>query len=521
MAGVEPTGDTTARLLQLVRNMVPQFADRLTLETSLADLGFDSLQRIEMQALIEEHFGGRFPEHVGPELETLEEIVAAIDCYLGQSIEPVATEEVEIPPENYRLELLPEYEALREKLDMLEAAGIGNPFFNAHEGVTTDTAIVDGRKMINYSSYNYLGMSGHPVVGQAAKEAIDRYGTSTSASRLVSGEKSVHRELERALADMMAVEDAIVFVGGHATNETVVGHLFGRGDLVLHDALAHNSIVQGCILSGAARRPFPHNDWRALDRLLADLRHKYRRVLIAIEGVYSMDGDFPDLPKFIEVKRRHKAILMIDEAHSTGVLGRHGRGISEHFDVDTREVDIWMGTLSKAFGSCGGYIAGPKQLVEYLKYTAPGFVFSCGLTPPGAAAALAALRLVEDEPERVAQLQDRARLFLTLARERGLNTGLSKGTAVVPVIIGNSMYSLQLSRALHERGINVHPILYPAVEESASRLRFFISCCHTEEQIRYTVDAVAEELAAIDATYINPLRDRATTRAPLEGLPAR
>ncbi|HEX3869151.1 MAG TPA: aminotransferase class I/II-fold pyridoxal phosphate-dependent enzyme, partial [Pirellulales bacterium] len=290
---------------------------------------------------------------------------------------------------------------------------------------------------------------------------------------------------------------SIVYVGGHSTNETTIGHLFGPGDLILHDALAHNSIIQGCILSGARRRPFPHNDWRAVDQLLTDLRGEYRRVLIAIEGVYSMDGDIPDLPRFVEVKKRHKTFLMVDEAHSIGSLGDHGRGIGEYHRVGPSDVDLWMGTLSKSFGSCGGYIAGCKAVVEYLKYTAPGFVFSVGISPSNAAAALASIRLLENEPHRVAQLHDRARLFLSLAKEAGLNTGLSKDSPVVPIIIGNSMQSLALSRALTRRGVNVQPILYPAVEEKAARLRFFLTSNHTPEQIRYSVAAVAEELQKI------------------------
>ncbi len=163
------------------------------------------------------------------------------------------------------------------------------------------------------------------------------------------------------MPDFLGTEDAITFVSGHGTNETTIGHLFGPGDLILHDSLAHNSIVQGSILSGARRWPFPHNDWQTLDHLLGELRHEYRRVLVAIEGIYSMDGDFPDLPQFIEVKKRHKALLFIDEAHSIGVMGPHGRGIGEHFDVEPSDVDIWMGTISKALGSCGGYIAGNKR----------------------------------------------------------------------------------------------------------------------------------------------------------------
>jgi 7-keto-8-aminopelargonate synthetase-like enzyme len=218
--------------------------------------------------------------------------------------------------------------------------------------------------------------------------------------------------------------------------------------------------------------------------------------------VYSMDGDYPELPPFIEVKKKHKALLMIDEAHSLGALGKTGRGITEHFGVNPRDVDLLMGTLSKAMGSCGGYIAGAKELVEYLKYTSPGFVFSCGLPPSGAAAALAALRLLQREPNRVARLQSNARLFLTLAKERGLNTGMSNNTPVVPIITGNSLQALMLSRAMFDRGISVQPILYPAVEEEKARLRFFITSAHSEEQIRHTVDVLTEEIAKIDPRHL-------------------
>jgi len=202
------------------------------------------------------------------------------------------------------------------------------------------------------------------------------------------------------------------------------------------------------------------------------------------------------------VKKKHKALLMIDEAHSLGALGKTGRGLTEHYGVNPRDVDLLMGTLSKAMGSCGGYIAGSKELVEYLKYTSPGFVFSCGLPPAGAAAALASLRLLQQQPERVERLQSNSRLFLTLAKERGLNTGMSNNTAVVPIITGNSLHALILSRAMFERGISVQPILYPAVEEEKARLRFFITSSHTEEQLRHTINVLTEEIAKIDPRHL-------------------
>jgi len=281
----------------------------------------------------------------------------------------------------------------------------------------------------------------------------------------------------------------------------VIGHVVGPGDLVLHDALAHNSLLQGAILSGARRRPFPHNDGAAAEAILAQVRTQYRRVLVVIEGISSMDGDYADLPQFVGLAKRNKALLMVDETHSIGVMGPQGRGIGEHFGVAAKDVDLWMGTLSEAFGSCGGYIAGSATLVRWLKYTAPGFVHSVGLPPAAAGAALGAIELLRREPERVAKLRDNARLFLQLAKEAGLDTGLSADTAIVPVILGNSTNAIRLSRALFTRGINVQPILYPAVEEKASRLRFFITSRHSHDQIRRTIAAVQEELAKIDPAY--------------------
>lgn len=493
---------TAEQVLEEVRRVAKERARGLSLDSNITELGLDSLERMEILAGIEERFGARFPEEVLSQMETCREVVDGVERYLINRLGEEKTGP-DLPAEVYRFDCFPEYVRLKQNLELTEATGLGNPFFAVHERVTNDTTQIAGREYINFSSYNYVGMSGDPQVTQAVKEAVDRFGTSVSASRLVSGEKTIHRELERGLADFLGVEDAIVLVGGHSTNETTIGHLFGPGDLILHDALAHNSIIMGCKLSGARRRPFPHNDWKAVDQLLTDLRDEYRRVLIAIEGVYSMDGDITPLPKFIEVKKRHKAFLMVDEAHSIGTLGDTGRGVGEHFHINPTDVDIWMGTLSKTFGSCGGYIAGCKALVEYLKYTAPGFVYSVGLSPPNTAAALASLRVLEAEPERVHTLRARAKLFLELAKAKGLNTGMSKDSPVVPIIIGNSLHALMLSKQLKARGINVQPILYPAVEEKAARLRFFITCCHTPEQIRTTVDACAEELAKISPEYLS------------------
>ncbi len=506
-----------------VRRIAKERAGQLTLDTNIVELGLDSLERMEIVASLEEAFGARFPEQVLPQIETCREVSEAIldhmpvrDQLWNQLSDPHQTQAggtsappaAEIPVDAYDIAQFPEVRALEQNFAMVREAGLENPYFSLHEGLTNDRTVIGGREMISWATYNYLGMSGDPEVTAASKAAIDRFGTSVSASRLVSGEKTIHQELEREIARFVGAEDAVTFVGGHATNETVIGHVVGPGDLVLHDALAHNSLLQGAVLSGARRRPFPHNDFDAAEKLLAQMRGQYRRVLIVIEGIYSMDGDFSELPKFIAIAKRHRALLMVDEAHSIGVMGPRGRGIGEHFGVNPADVDLWMGTLSKALGSCGGYIAGSKTLVRWLKYTVPGFVYSVGLPPAAAGAALGALRVLQRQPERVAKLHANARLFLQLAREAGLDTGPSGGSAIVPIILGNSMNSLRLSRALFARGISVQPILYPAVEERAARLRFFITSSHTPDQIRRTVAAMQEELAKIDPAYARGVAQR-------------
>src|SRR5579864_1348953 len=389
-------------------------------------------------------------------------------------------------------------EAYREIRMIEEAAdylGIDDPFFRVHEGIAGAETLIGNRSYINFASYNYIGLNGDPRIAAAAKAAIDRYGTSVSASRPVSGERPIHRELERALARIHGAEDSVALVGGHSTNVTVIGHLLGRNDLIVHDSLIHNSIVQGAILSGARRVPFRHLDAAAADKVLADARPRQGHALLVIEGHYSMDGDVPDLAAFVAVARRHRAWLMVDEAHSLGVLGPRGFGSADRAGIDPKEVDIWMGTLSKSLVSTGGYIAGNNALVGYLKHTLPGFVFSAGIAPPVAAAALAALRILRDEPERVARLNRNAALFAGLLRKAGLDIGGSVGAAIVPLIIGSSIRAGRLAQALFARGVNAPPILYPAVR--AARLRFFVTAGHSEAQLRDTARIVVEENRAL------------------------
>lgn len=505
--------EITDAVVQQVQCVLPPDLDcRITPDSSLYDIGLDSIARLNVLNRLEEAFEMRFSEDALYDMETCRDVIEYIRAKLAPGYLPptsgaTAPSPSPIPPatpakisgisrQDWDVCEFPECLAFQERLASAAAAGLVNPFFRTKERVDGARATIDGRQVVSFTSFDYLGMAGHPRVIAAAKAALDRFGTSASASRLVGGNHAIVQQLDEELARFLGAEAAIVFPSGYGTNASLFGHLFNAKDLILYDELAHNSIVQGALLSSAQRRPFPHNDFQFLDRLLRDVRGDYRRVVVAIEGTYSMDGDYPDLPRFIEVKRRHMVLLYVDEAHSLGVMGATGRGLCEHFGVDPAQGDLWMGTISKALGSGGGYLAGRKALVQYLKYTTPAFVFATAVSPANAAAALEAIRLLREEPQRVDQLRQRAQLFLKLADDSGFETGNSGGTPVIPVILGDSARCMRVAAALLHQGIDAQPILYPAVPEKKSRIRFFITAEHTEEQIVHTLQTLADCLAA-------------------------
>jgi 8-amino-7-oxononanoate synthase len=389
---------------------------------------------------------------------------------------------------------LPAYRGILKHREIGKLFGIANPFYRSHDARRGAETWIEGRKYINFASYDYLGMNDHPGVRDAAKAAIDRFGMSVSASRIVAGERPQHGALETALANFCRVESAITFVSGHATNVSTIGTLLSPGDLILHDELAHNSVIVGAKLSRAATYSFRHNDLNSLEHMLEQHRSLHKNVLIAVEGLYSMDGDVARLPGVIALKEKYGAWLMVDEAHALGVLGPKGRGTAEHFGIDASDVDVWMGTLSKALASCGGYIAGKRELTDILKYQAPGLVYSVGLSPPLAAGALAALEALKTEPERIRRLQANGKLFLLLAKAAGLDTATSEGHAIVSVIVGDMINAGRIAERLLARGLNVLPIIYPAVPLKGARLRFFITSEHTEAHIRSAVQMLREEL---------------------------
>jgi 8-amino-7-oxononanoate synthase len=487
-AAVAGTGPIGPILLAALEAAGGHSAETLRPDQSLVDeLGYDSLMLVELEA----HLMRACPDlgRVPDDLLRGDATVGDLDAWLARTLPP-DTPPVAAEPSGVAV---PEMAAIRERLALVERLGVANPYFAAHAGPLGATTTVDGVQLVDFSGYDYLGLATHPAVVGAATEAIARYGTSASASRLASGERPVHRELEREIAGLLGTGAALAMVSGHATNVSVLGHLLRPGDLALHDALAHDSILQGIRLSGAHRRAFAHNDPDALAGILAEHAGRHRRTLVAVEGVYSMDGDLADLPALVRLRREHGFLLYVDEAHSLGVLGATGRGAQEHWGVRPSDVDVWMGTLSKALASCGGYVAGDDELIEYLRYTTPGFVYSVGMPPASAAAALAALRVMRAEPSRVRRLGDNARAFRDRAVAAGLDVGA--GTApIVPVVTGDSNAALLLADRMRRHGVNVQPILHPAVEESAARLRFFVNATHTREQIESTVDLLAAQL---------------------------
>jgi 8-amino-7-oxononanoate synthase len=508
--------DLVAKLLEAISRISSYPTDHLRLEQSFVnDLGFDSIMMTDLAATVQRRWPHlQVDQAVFAGIDSISDLVRIIGGALNvpapdhQEPATPAPEPTQAAPatlasaEHADVRHFPEVVAVQQRGRLAAQLGVRNPYFLVHEGTIRDRTRVDGKDLISFSSYNYLGLSGDPAINTAVQEAVHRYGSSVSAARILSGERALHVDLDRELAALLGAEAAVTLVSGHATNVSVIGHLVGPDDLIVHDALAHDSILQGCRLSGATRRPFPHNDVAALEALLVQVRDRFRRVLIVVEGVYSMDGDIPDLPALIEVKKRHNALLMIDEAHSIGVLGAHGGGIGEHYGVERTDVDLWAGTLSKSMASCGGYVAGRHELIEYLRYTLPGFIFSAGMTPPNAAAALAALRVMQAEPQRLRRLHDRAELFCRLAREAGIDTGTSAGTPVIPCVTGNSQRALELADALFRRGVSANPILYPAVKERLARLRFFVTADHTPEQIEFAVGVTAEELRRLDSTVV-------------------
>ncbi|UPY37130.1 aminotransferase class I/II-fold pyridoxal phosphate-dependent enzyme [Sediminicoccus sp. KRV36] len=387
-------------------------------------------------------------------------------------------------------ESLPAYQEILMDRRIGPALGFTNPYYRLHEARAGVTTTIDGRELLNFASYDYLALNGHPEVIAAHREAADRYGTSVSASRITAGERLVHRDLEAALAELYQADDGALFVSGHATAASIIETILGPKDLLIHDSLIHNCVVVGAKGARCQRKSFRHNDLDDLESYLTLTRHLFDRVLIVSEGLFSMDGDGPDLFRLVEIKERFQAWLMMDEAHALGVIGATGKGIAEHAGLDPQRVDIWFGTLSKALVGCGGYVCGCQALIDILKARAPGLVYSVGMPAPVAAASLKALEIMRREPQRVAVLQANGAHFAAGARARGLDIGTSWGFGVTPVILGTDIRTFRLAQDLEQHGVYVFPVIAPGVPQGSSRVRFFLSAAHDTAQIDAALDAV-------------------------------
>ena len=451
-------------------------------EKTLSELGVNSMSAVELS------------DELQNQLSNQTDLLSLFEqCSLNELIDSLSKNSDLTKPQSIQND----NRMLTEKFDHFDASllpHIKNMYFNVNDGISNNTTIIDGKEYINFSGYNYLGLSGHPLVTNAVIDAVKKLGTSVSASRLVSGEKSLHLELERAIADLIGAESCVVFPSGYSTNITIITHLFGKGDLIIHDELAHNSLLQGALFSKADRVAFPHNDNVFVKDYLEKYREQYSKVLIVTEGVFSMDGDIPDIPTLVALKKQFNTYLMIDEAHSMGVIGNTGRGIREYFNLDPRDVDVWMGTLSKSFASCGGYLAGSKSLIDNFKYTSAGFIYSAGISPANTAAALAAIQVMNNEPERLTKLHEKQSLLLSLLKSNDIPSGLSGHTPIIPIIVGDDSRAIQLSQYLKQHHILALPIIYPAVEKNKARVRLFINCLHTTEQLCQTADILRHGL---------------------------
>ncbi len=349
------------------------------------------------------------------------------------------------------------------------------------ESACEPVARFDGREVINLASNNYLGLANHPKLVEAAIEATRRYGAGSGAVRTIAGTMTLHVELEQRIARFKRVEACVVFQSGFTANAGTVAAILGPEDTIISDELNHASIIDGCRLSKARIRIFPHRDFEAAGRMLAELDGTPGRKLLITDGVFSMDGDIAPLPVLVELAERHGAIMMVDDAHASGVLGRNGRGTIDHFNLHGR-VDIQVGTLSKAIGCLGGYICGSRDLIEYLYHRGRPFLFSTSHPPAVAAACLAAFDLLEQEPERIEKLWENTRYFKEQLRREGFDTGISE-TPITPIMVGDAALAHAFSQALFEEGLMATGIGYPTVPRGKARIRTIVTAVHTREHL--------------------------------------
>ena len=355
------------------------------------------------------------------------------------------------------------------------------------QGAAGARARFDGREVINLASNNYLGLANHPRLNEAASDAAVEFGAGSGAVRTIAGTMTMHRELERRLADFKHAEDALMFQSGFTSNAGTVAAILSKDDVIVSDQLNHASIIDGARLSRAEIKVYPHKDASAADALLTETARPGRHQLLITDGVFSMDGDIAPLPALVEVAEKHQAIMMVDDAHASGVLGRGGAGTVDHFGLHGR-VDIQVGTLSKAIGVLGGFIAGPKHLIEWLQNRGRPFLFSTSAPPAVVAACMAALDVIHDEPERLQRLWSNTTMFKEGLHALGFDTGMSE-TPITPVITGDEAKTQTLAARLFEEGVFCPAIVFPTVGRGLARVRTIVTADHTEDDLREALDA--------------------------------
>lgn len=349
-------------------------------------------------------------------------------------------------------------------------------------------AYYDGRRVINLSSNNYLGLANHPRLKEAAIKATEKLGVGSGAVRTIAGTMDIHREFEEKLAKFKNVEACLVFQSGFTANSGTVSCILGREDVIISDELNHASIIDGSRLSRAQIVVYPHGDMDALREALETSQG--RRTLIVTDGVFSMDGDIAKLPEICDLAEEYGAILMVDDAHASGVLGRCGRGTVDHFDLHGR-VHIQVGTLSKALGGLGGYVAGPQKLIDYLVQRARPFLFSTSHPPGVIAAAMEALDLIQEQPELIDKLWENTNFFRKGLQDLGFDTGKSE-TPIIPVIVGDERKTMELADRLFDEGVFAQGIAYPTVPRGKARVRTIVTAAHTQEDLQFALDAFAK-----------------------------
>ena len=383
---------------------------------------------------------------------------------------------------------------LRAEIESLKGQALYRPLV-VMSGPQAPRTTMDGRPVISLSSNNYLGLATHPHLVEAALKAVRELGVGSGAVRTIAGTMELHEELERRLAAFKHVEATLVFQSGFTANSGVIPTITTEQDLIVSDELNHASIIDGVRLSKASRAVFPHKDVGGLESVLRDARAKggasgrYRRILVITDGVFSMDGDIAPLPGICEVAERYEAAVMVDDAHASGVLGRNGRGTIDYFDLHGR-VDIQVGTLSKAVGVLGGYVAGRQHLRDYLVQRARPFLFSTSHPPAVVAACLAAIDVLEGEPERIERLWENTRFFKAGLQSLGFDTGISE-TPITPVMVGAAAVAQQMNRRLFELGVFATSVVYPTVPLDKARLRTIVSSEHTRDELQQCLDAFA------------------------------